>query len=71
MDCEKQLSLVIYDEDTSKQKSSSVSEKKSSQTTNKFSFSSISLDTKDASTLEKVIPVHSHKYSRKDIMTAR
>ena len=34
-------------------------------------FSALSLGTGDNPTLEKAIPVHSHKYSGKDMMTTR
>ena len=72
MDCENQLSLVIYEEDTSKQKCSNILlEKKSPQSTNDFSFSAISLVTGDNPTLETAIPVRSHKYSGNDMMTTR
>ena len=47
MDCENQLPLVIYEEDTSKQKSLSVLEKISCQSSNDLSFAAISLATMD------------------------
>ena len=71
MDCDNPLSLVIYEDDTSKQNSLSVLEKKSPQSTNDCSFSAISLGVGDNSTLEKVIPVRSHKYSGKEMMITR
>ena len=71
MDCDNPLSLVIYEDDTSKQNSLSVLEKKSPQSTNDCCFSAISLGVGDNSTLEKVIPVRSHKYSGKEMMITR
>ena len=62
MDCDNPLSL-IYEDDTSKQNSLSVLEKKSPQSTN--DCSAISLGVGDNSTLEKAIPIRSHKYSGK------
>ena len=54
MDCEKQLSLVIYEEDTSKQKSLLVQKTAMPQNNNDFFFSVVSLVTGDTPPLEKV-----------------
>ena len=71
MDCEKELSLVIYEEDPSKQKSLSVVEKMVSQDINDFSFSAVTLVPDDTMTLEKAKPIRAHKYSGKDMMITR
>ena len=71
MDCEKELSLVIYEEDPSKQKSLSVVETMVSQDINDFSFSAVTLVPDDSMTLEKAMPVRAHKYSGKDMMITR
>ena len=71
MDCEKQLSLVIYKEDTSKQKPLSQLKTMVSQDINDFSFSAVTLVQDDASTLEEAMLVRAHKYFGKDIMTTR
>ena len=41
------------------------------QNNNDFSFSVVSLVTSDTPPLEKVMSVHSHKYSGKDMMRIR
>ena len=71
MDCEKQLSLVIYKEDTSKQKPLSRLKTMVSQDINDFSFSTVTLVLDDTSTLEKAMPVHAHKYSSKYMIATR
>ena len=71
MDCEKELSLVIYEEDPSKQKSLSIVETMVAQDINDFSFSAVTLVPDDTMTLEKAMPVRAHKYFGKDMMTTR
>ena len=71
MDCEKELPLVIYEEDPSKQKSLSVVETMTAQDINDFSFSAATFVLEDSVTLEKAMPIRAHKYSGKDMMITR
>ena len=71
MDSEKQLSLVIYEEDPSKQKPLSPLKTMVSQDINNFSFSAVTLVQEDTSTLEKATRVRARKYSDKDMITTR
>ena len=71
MDCEKQLPLVLYEEDSSKQKPLSPLKTMFHQDINEFSFSTEILVPEDNSTLEKAMPVRTHKYSGKDMMITR
>mgnify|MGYP006872728351 FL=1 len=71
MDCEKELPLVIYEEDPSKQKSLSVVETMTAQDINDFSFSAATFVAEDSVTLEKAMPIRAHKYSGKDMMITR
>ena len=64
MDCEKQLSVVVYEEDLS-------NKTMVLQDINDFSFSAVTLVPDDTSTLEKALQVCAHKYVGKDMMITR
>ena len=64
MECEKKLSLVVYEKDPS-------NKMMVLQDINDFSFSAVTLVPDDTSTLEKALPVRAHKYASKDMMITR
>ena len=64
MDCEKQLSVVVYEEDLS-------NKTMVLQDINDFSFSTVTFIPDDTSTLEKALLVCAHKYVGKDMMITR
>ena len=64
IDCEKQLVLVVYEEDPS-------NKTMVLQDINDFSFSTVTFIPDDTSTLEKALLVCAHKYVGKDMMITR
>ena len=64
MDCEKQLSLVVYEEDPS-------NKTMVLQDINGFSFSAVTLVPDGTSKLEKALRVCAHKYVGKAMMITR
>ena len=64
MECEKKLSLVVYEKDPS-------NKMMVLQDINDFSFSAVTLVPDDTSTLEKALLVCAHKYVGKDMMITR
>ena len=64
MDCEKQLSVVVYEEDLS-------NKTMVLQDINDFSFSAVTLVPDDTSTLEKALQVCAHKYVGKAMKITR